>query len=169
MEDCLDGSDEQGCQARLMCNLETDFQCKDGSKCVRKNWMCDNFPDCHDGSDEVNCRESNQKQSAKVKNVISGYKLTTHSELNATQTLDFQSKENGQVQEDKEDTEHEHIWINLLVYSLLSTSIVALLSILIKCKCDKHGGRGGVWVTCRRFGAAGAGGRQDDRIELCQA
>ena len=102
-----------------------------------------------------------------MKNVTSSYELTTHNELNATKKFNFKSKGNVQVQEDNENTEHEHIWINLLVYSLLSTSIVALLSILIKCKCDKHGGRGGVWLTCRRFGAEG--GRQDDRIELCQA
>ena len=164
MEDCVDGSDEKECQARLICNKETDFQCKDGSKCVRKSWTCDNFPDCQDGSDEVNCKESNQRQSTKVKNVTSSYEFTTHS---GTQTLKFKSKENGQVQEEEEE-DSEQIWIIILVYSLLSTSIVALLSILIKCKWDKRGGRGGVWLTCRRFGAEG-GGSQDDRIELCQA
>ena len=166
MEDCVDGSDEKECQARLICDMETDFQCKDGSKCVRKNWMCDNFPDCLDGSDEVNCKESNQRESTKVKNFTSSYELTTHSEVTATQTLKLQSKENGQVQEE-EDEDTEQIWIIILVYSLLSTSIVALISILIKCKWDKRGGRGGVWLTCRRFGAGG--GSQDDRIELCQA
>ena len=167
MEDCIDGSDEKGCQARLLCDLETDFECKDGSKCVRKDWLCDNFPDCGDGSDELNCKaeseKSNQRQSRKVENVTSEYELTTRSELTAMQTFNFDSKENDGVQME-EDT--EQIWIIVLVFSLSSASTVALLSILIKCKWDKRGGRGGVWLTWRRFRAEGG---RDDRIELCQA
>ena len=140
MEDCIDGSDEKGCQARLLCDLETDFECKDGSKCVRKNWLCDNFTDCADGSDELNCKaeseKSNQRQSTKVENVTSEYELTTRSEFTTMQTFNFESKENDGVQME-EDT--EQIWIIVLVFSLSSASTVALLSILIKCKWDKRG------------------------------
>lgn len=31
-----------------------EFQCANGG-CIDLEWRCDNFPDCHDGSDELNC------------------------------------------------------------------------------------------------------------------
>ena len=103
-------------------------------------------------------------QNTNVKSVTSDYKLTTLSEeLTATQMFNFESQENGQAQEDEDG---DQIWIVVLVFSLISTFIAALLSIMVKCKCDRKAGQGGVWVTRRTFGE---GRHQNDRIELCQA
>lgn len=50
---CLDGSDEKGCQAQP-CN-DNEFQCPNSPLCVLNDWKCDGDPDCPSGSDEVNC------------------------------------------------------------------------------------------------------------------
>ena len=161
MEDCFDGSDEKGCEEPLICDKDIEFQCKDGSKCLRKDWLCDNFQDCLDGSDELNCKNvseaANAMQNTNMKSVTSDYELT------ATQMFNFESQENGQAQEDEDG---DQIWIIVLVFSLISAFIAALLSIMVKCKCDRKAGQGGVWVTRRTFGE---GRHQNDRIELCQA
>lgn len=33
------------------------FQCKATMHCISKLWVCDEDPDCADGSDEANCGE----------------------------------------------------------------------------------------------------------------
>jgi hypothetical protein len=38
---------------------EHEFQCTDGS-CISLTWKCDLEQDCMDGSDEVNCSESDK-------------------------------------------------------------------------------------------------------------
>lgn len=36
----------------------SQFQCKTTMHCISKLWVCDEDPDCADGSDEANCGES---------------------------------------------------------------------------------------------------------------
>lgn len=33
---------------------DTDFVCGDG-ECIDQEYMCNSFPDCNDGSDEIHC------------------------------------------------------------------------------------------------------------------
>lgn len=51
--DCLDGSDEVGCQD-LSC--PGHFQCSD-RKCLARHLVCDGIDHCSDGGDELNCGE----------------------------------------------------------------------------------------------------------------
>ena len=37
------------------CPIATHFQCINQEKCIRREWLCDDFEDCVDGSDEENC------------------------------------------------------------------------------------------------------------------
>ena len=73
---------------------------------------------------------------------------------------------------DTEDMIHEPeyikpTWIAILTTALILTCcLVALSSVLLKCKRDRRRGRRGVWVTPRIFGPDGHG--QNDRIELNQ-
>uniref|UniRef100_A0A3B4Z2Y3 WAP domain-containing protein n=1 Tax=Stegastes partitus TaxID=144197 RepID=A0A3B4Z2Y3_9TELE len=63
--DCMDGSDEQGC--RETCKkgcfkccfypLYCEFQCFHGKMCIPEAQVCDGKPQCRDRSDELNCRE----------------------------------------------------------------------------------------------------------------
>ena len=45
---------------------DTNFQCKDGSRCLRKGQLCNSVKDCADGSDEsaATCREKCQSKRA---------------------------------------------------------------------------------------------------------
>ena len=52
IQTCSDGSDKQDCAKTC---LEDEFKCKDGLKCIEKEWRCDGEGDCFDGSDEDNC------------------------------------------------------------------------------------------------------------------
>lgn len=40
------------------CNLDTDYMCSDGSNCIPKNYLCNNYKDCDNNDDEENCGES---------------------------------------------------------------------------------------------------------------
>lgn len=36
--------------------LPTEFQCRYPKACIKREWRCDDVPDCPDRSDELNCR-----------------------------------------------------------------------------------------------------------------
>ena len=98
--------------------------------------------DCSDGSDEgVGCPQLEQKKE----NYVS-FDLTT------TEVFRL----------DIEDMIDEPI----LTTALILTCLVALSSLLLKCKRDRRRGRRGVWVTPRIFGPDGHD--QNDRVELNQ-
>lgn len=44
------------CTAESTCSPD-QFQCKASMHCISKLWVCDEDPDCADGSDEANCGE----------------------------------------------------------------------------------------------------------------
>ncbi|MEQ2168910.1 hypothetical protein GOODEAATRI_019522, partial [Goodea atripinnis] len=56
--DCLDGSDEEGCEKRCKPGLVTcaldQYRCESG-QCISEAFKCDGYPDCHDHSDETGC------------------------------------------------------------------------------------------------------------------
>ncbi|XP_018343803.1 PREDICTED: basement membrane-specific heparan sulfate proteoglycan core protein isoform X2 [Trachymyrmex septentrionalis] len=56
--DCLDGSDERGCECP-----DGQLPCDNGV-CINKNFFCDHNIDCHDASDERNCPESGETGSS---------------------------------------------------------------------------------------------------------
>ncbi|KAG7259664.1 hypothetical protein CRUP_013117 [Coryphaenoides rupestris] len=37
------------------------FQCKASMNCISRTWLCDDEPDCTDGSDEANCGEAENR------------------------------------------------------------------------------------------------------------
>lgn len=41
-----------------LCDQNTHFECANGEKCIKRAWMCDQFNDCEDGSDEEECKTS---------------------------------------------------------------------------------------------------------------
>ena len=43
-----------------------EFQCHSG-QCIQAEWTCDTDRDCHDGSDELNCRKYNQQTRGVLK------------------------------------------------------------------------------------------------------
>ena len=56
--DCVDGSDESNCPS-MVCPCDK-WTCKDNKECIPDYWVCDQFPDCDDESDEDEelCRNS---------------------------------------------------------------------------------------------------------------
>ena len=61
MADCVDGSDEVGCDQPLKkqhsCGA-SDFQCTESRICIPNFWRCDGERDCGDGSDEIDCNDN---------------------------------------------------------------------------------------------------------------
>ena len=57
-------------------------------------------------------------------------------------------------------------WTAIVTFALILTCLVALTSVLLKCNCDRRGGRRGVWVSSRIFGPDGHD--QNDQVELNQ-
>uniref|UniRef100_A0A8C3AUL6 Si:dkey-88l16.3 n=1 Tax=Cyclopterus lumpus TaxID=8103 RepID=A0A8C3AUL6_CYCLU len=51
--DCMDGSDEQGCQEN--CKQGWEFQCSHGKMCIPEAQVCDGKWQCSDRSDELDC------------------------------------------------------------------------------------------------------------------
>ncbi|XP_015927253.1 low-density lipoprotein receptor-related protein 1 [Parasteatoda tepidariorum] len=39
---------------------ENEFQCEDGS-CIERQFYCDFFPECQDGSDEIDCEDEHER------------------------------------------------------------------------------------------------------------
>lgn len=69
LNDCDDRTDEQQCDSKkldfslkalllterfLGCSVHA-FHC-DKDKCIQQEKLCDNIPDCRDGTDELNCK-----------------------------------------------------------------------------------------------------------------
>lgn len=69
VNDCGDGSDEEGCIAKSNATAipasvnepeesdqcpQNEYMCSDG-KCISKAYACDGYPDCSTGEDESNC------------------------------------------------------------------------------------------------------------------
>ena len=61
--------DNSFCQEVEMpeCNEEYDFQCTDGS-CIPIHRVCNNFNDCEDGSDEINCEDCSELEGLECSN-----------------------------------------------------------------------------------------------------
>ncbi|XP_052756265.1 prolow-density lipoprotein receptor-related protein 1 [Galleria mellonella] len=59
--DCPDATDEDFCPSHSpdpeTCHKSHQFLCADGKKCIPHTWICNNYTDCDDGSDEVNCTD----------------------------------------------------------------------------------------------------------------
>ena len=59
--DCIDGSDEVGCDPFLKkqhsCGA-SEFKCIESGICLPKIWYCDGERDCSHGEDEIDCRHT---------------------------------------------------------------------------------------------------------------
>ena len=56
-DDCLDGSDEAGCEEAppgSQCRYY-EWQCASGDQCIPRSFQCDGENDCQDMSDETGC------------------------------------------------------------------------------------------------------------------
>ena len=48
------------------CDLRRQFKCRNDSRCISENWVCDRYRDCADGSDEWNCEKSTAKPTGNI-------------------------------------------------------------------------------------------------------
>jgi len=109
--------------------------------------------DCSDGSDEgVGCPELEQSKE----NYFS-------SDLTTTEVFCLDTEDMIDQPEYIKPT-----WIAILTTALILACLVALTSILLKCKRDQRGGRRGVWVTPRIFGPDGQNRKSLFQTGICQ-
>lgn len=68
--DCSGGEDEQqNCPVSPTCNATSEFTCGDGS-CIPDYWECDNWDDCGDDSDELNCQDGELPAAKNVQHFL---------------------------------------------------------------------------------------------------
>lgn len=53
------------------CQSDSEYLCRDGKKCIVKEYLCNNFNDCPDKDDETNCGKWNKSLETLISKIIS--------------------------------------------------------------------------------------------------